>query len=90
MWSLSMYPKQAIMKNFCLIYKNDKSIIKWIKANCKKQKHWRYTNAVMKILQYIRFHVKKYHADCAYKIFHFFKYAHFKYPECLFTNIQKQ
>ena len=25
-----------------------------------------------------------------YNTFHFFRYLHFKYPECLFTNIQKQ
>ena len=30
--------KQEIMKK-CLPYKNDKFIIKLIKANCKKQKH---------------------------------------------------
>ena len=34
--------KQLYQKKFfCQLYKNDKSIIKWVKANCKKQKHCR-------------------------------------------------
>ena len=43
----------------------------------------------MKILQYVRLHIKKVPRKLR-GIFHFFSYAHFKYPECLFTKIQKQ
>ena len=41
MWSLHIHEQQEIIlkKIFCLTYKNDKSIIKTIKANYKKQNH---------------------------------------------------
>ena len=48
-------------------------------------------NAYMKILQYVHFYIKNRITHIAHcNIFHFLRYAHFKYAKCLFTNIQKQ
>ena len=51
---------------------------------------WRYTNADMKILQYIGLHIKNTTKQVAhYNAFCLLRYAHFRYAKCLFTNIQK-
>ena len=45
----------------------------------------------MKILQYIRLHIKNSITQIAhYNTFHFLRYAHFRFAKFLFTNIQKQ
>ena len=52
---------------------------------------YRYTNADVRSVQYINLHVKNSTTQTAhYNIFHFLRYAHFRYAKCLFTNIQKQ
>ena len=45
----------------------------------------------MKILQYVRLHIKNSVTQVVHcKIFHFLRYAHFRYAKCLFAKIQKQ
>ena len=42
-------------------------------------------------MQYIRFHIKNGIVHIAHSnTFYFLSYAHFRYAECLFANIQKQ
>ena len=51
----------------------------------------RYTNADMKILQYIRLHIKNNITQIThFRTFHFLRCAHFRYAKCSFTNTQKQ
>ena len=50
-----------------------------------------YTNAALKITQYILLHIKNYVAQITHSnTFYFLRYRRFRYAECLFTNIQKQ
>ena len=45
----------------------------------------------MKILQYVRLHIKDRMTQIAhYNTFHFLRYTHFRYAKYLFTNMQKQ
>ena len=50
-----------------------------------------YTNADMKILQYICLHIKNSITQNAhYNTFQFLRQVHFRYAKCGFTNKQKQ
>ena len=58
------------------------------KTSPEKSDNSKITNADMKILQYIRLHIKNSITQIAhYNTFHFLWYVHFIYAKCLFTNI---